>query len=93
MNETITPERYSMRAWPNGCSLSAGLPASLNPTSVTIEEPESVRLLTASAVMETLLNSVPTAIFIANSSRLVTMPTSPATRPHFSRTAGFSVSL
>ena len=54
MNETMTPERYSMRAWPNGCFSSAGLLAILKPMSVTTDEPESVRLLTASAVTETL---------------------------------------
>ena len=76
-----------MRAWPKGCLASAGLPASLNPTSMMMEEPESVRLFTASAMMATLPESSPAAILMANSSRLVAIPTAPAALPLFSRTA------
>ena len=90
MKDTITPERYSMRAWPKGCFSSAGLPASLKPTSMTMEEPESVRLFTASAMTATLPDTSPAASLMANSSKLVAMPTAPATLPLFSRTWGVS---
>ena len=47
---TINPDTYSIRPWPNGCSESGFAPASLNPISVTAEDPASDRLLNASAV-------------------------------------------
>lgn len=47
---TISPDTYSIRPWPNGCSESGFAPASLNPISVTAEDPASDRLLNASAV-------------------------------------------
>jgi hypothetical protein len=47
---------------------------SLNPSKVTSEDPESDKLLTASAVIEMLLNSRPTAILMMNRSRFDPMP-------------------
>ena len=72
---------------------SAGFPANLKPRSVTTELEASDRLLTASAVMETLLQSVPTTSFPANSKRLQKMPVMPASFPYCVRTAGFRVSV
>ena len=68
-------------------------PASRKPRSVTTELEASDRLLTASAVMETLLQSVPTTSFPANSKRLQKMPVMPASFPYCVRTAGFRVSV
>lgn len=44
--------KYSKRPWPNGCSLSAGLLAYLNPIKVTIAVKASNKLLKASAIIE-----------------------------------------
>ena len=90
---TQSPDRYSIRLCPYGCSGSAGFPANLKPRSVTTELEASDRLLTASAVMETLLQSVPTTSFPANSKRLQKMPVMPASFPYCVRTAGFRVSV
>ena len=49
--------------------------------SVTTELEASERLLTASAVMETLPDRVPTASLAPKSSTLQTMPTAPASLP------------
>ena len=86
IKDTITPDRYSILAWPKGCFSSAGFPASLKPTSMMMEDPESVRLFTASARMATLPETHPARSFRAHSSRLVAMPTAPAALPLFSRT-------
>ena len=53
-----------------GCLWSAGLPASLKPTSITMEEPESVKLFTASAITATLPESSPATSLIANSKKV-----------------------
>ena len=64
----------------------------MNPTSVTIEPDASDRLLTASAVIDTLPEIVPARSLSANSRRLQTMPVTPASRPYPARTAGSEVS-
>ena len=79
--ETNKPERYSMRAWPNGCSSSAGRSARRKPSSVTSEDAASVRLFRPSAVMDTAPDSVPASSLPADSSTLHTMPTIPASFP------------
>ena len=89
---TQSPERYSILWCPYGCSRSAGFSESLKPSSVTTELDASERLLNASAVIETLLQSVPTRSFPANSRILQKMPTHPASFPYCDRTAGFFVS-
>ena len=61
--ETIKPEIYSIRAWPKGWSLSAGLFDNLNPTKETIELPASVKLLTPSATREITLKIKPKTNF------------------------------
>lgn len=46
--DTRSPEIYSIRPWPKGCSVSGFWPESLKPTRVMREEPASERLLKAS---------------------------------------------
>ena len=60
---TAMLERYSMRAWPKGCSASAGRAASRKLTREMREDPASERLFTPSAVMATLPDSAPAASF------------------------------
>ena len=60
MIETINPEIYSMRAWPNGWSLSAGLDDNLNPIRAIIELAASVKLFNPSAIREIKPNKIPT---------------------------------
>ena len=48
-NATTSAAIYSILPCPKGCSLSAGLLAIFTPTSPTMEEPASDRLLNASA--------------------------------------------
>ncbi len=81
IKDTITPQRYSILAWPKGCSRSAGFSESRKPTSMMIEDPESVRLFTASAIIATLPERSPAKSFITNSSMFVPMPTAPARLP------------
>ena len=78
---TTSPATYSSRPCPKGCSSSAGLAASLKPSSATTEEPASERLLTASAMMAILPEINPTVNFAAKSPTLQTMPTVPASSP------------
>ena len=80
-NATNRPEKYSIRAWPKGCSSSAGLAAIRKPSSMMIELEASERLLIASAVMDTEAESRPIVSFAANSSRLQRMPTTPVSFP------------
>jgi hypothetical protein len=75
MKDTINPERYSILPWPNGCSLSAGFAANLNPSKVINEEAASERLLKASAVTEILLVIIPIINLTIKSILLITMPT------------------
>ena len=49
--DTASPETYSIRPCPKGCSLSEGAQAILKPTRVTTDEPASERLLKASATI------------------------------------------
>ena len=81
MKATASEAMYSMRAWPKGWSASAGLPASLKPMSVMMEDPASERLLTASAVMATDPETDPARNFPAKSSALSAMPTMPDSLP------------
>lgn len=64
MKATISAERYSIRPWPKGCSLSAGLFESLKPKIVIKEEAASERLLKASAMIAILETITPTESFI-----------------------------
>jgi len=78
---TARAERYSIRPWPKGCSLSGGADESLKPTRVTMEEPASDRLLNASATIARLPESRPAASLAANSRTLAVSPEAPASRP------------
>ena len=89
-SETMRPEMYSMRPCPKGCWSSAGRPAILNPTTVTMDEPASERLLKASAVMAIEFESVPARNLNTNSTILQKIPTSPLSIPYFWRTFGLS---
>ncbi len=91
--DIISPEIYSIRAWPYGCPASAGFPDILKLISVTMADPESDRLLTASAIMDMLPARTPAVIFTAHSNRLVTIPVMPDSFPYASRTLGSDVSL
>ena len=51
MAAIMTDEKYSIRPYPYGCSLSGAFPASFAPIIVIIEDNASVRLLTASKVI------------------------------------------
>ena len=81
ISDTISPLIYSMRPWPNGCSVSAGAPAILKPTSVMMEEPASDRLLKASAVMAMEAVRVPAKNLAANSTRFKKIPVNPLNIP------------
>ena len=85
---TTSPETYSIRAWPKGCSLSAGREDILNPIRVTTEEVASDRLLMPSARTEMLPNKAPISAFPPPKSRLQTTPTNPAILPYRVRTSG-----
>ena len=78
---TASPARYSYRAWPKGCSASGALLASRKPTRLTTLDEASERLFRASAVMAMEPNRVPTVSLPRHSSRLHTMPTTPARLP------------
>ena len=80
-NATISPEIYSILPCPKGCSLSAGLPESLNPNIVTNEAPTSERLLKASAITAILLTKNPAVILIENKIIFTKMPTIPPRYP------------
>ena len=79
--DTTSAAIYSILPWPKGCSSSAGLLAILTPTSPTMEEPASDRLLNASAMTETLCRKNPTAPLTTNKRTLQKMPTTLANTP------------
>ncbi|MPN01762.1 hypothetical protein SDC9_148974 [bioreactor metagenome] len=89
-NATESPARYSMRACPNGCSRSAGLPPSLKPTNVMMLLAASDKLFTASAMMDTLPESKPAANLETHNKRLHKRPTTPARAPARVRAALFA---
>ena len=66
--------KYSMRPKPKGCFLSAGRWESLVPTMVMTLDSASLRLLTASITMATLLARIPTAALKPANSTLAIMP-------------------
>jgi subfamily B ATP-binding cassette protein MsbA len=82
---TTSPETYSILPCPNGCSVSGFAPASLKPSSVTIEEPASERLLKASAVIAMELLKVPARNLPIKSSTLNNIPITPHSIPYASR--------
>ena len=79
--ETTSPEIYSMRPWPKGCSGSGFFPARRKPRRVTSEEPASERLLKASAVTAMEPERVPAKNLPKKSSRFQPMPTAPHREP------------
>ena len=79
--DTASPDRYSTRPKPNGCSRSGLRAASLKPRSVITELPASDRLLKASAVIAIEPLSVPASSLPANSTRFRKMPTAPQSTP------------
>ena len=72
--DTIMALRYSIRPYPKGCFLSAGLAASLVPTIVMTEERASDRLLTASRITAIELDASPMAALNPARKMLVTIP-------------------
>ena len=85
-------EIYSTLPCPNGCSLSAGRFANLNPIIVITEDAVSERLLNPSAVMDTLEVINPTIIFVIAKAKLDIIPTIPARFPYLFLTCPFSIS-
>ena len=79
-------DTYSILAWPNGCSLSAGFAAILKLTKDIIDDPASERLLSASAIIAIENESIPATSLIAASIRLVIIPTMLENTPYLSRT-------
>ena len=71
---------YSTLSCPKGCSLSAGLPATLIAISVTTLLPASERLFTASAVTAMLPHKSPTANLPAQSKAFAINPNSVVTK-------------
>ena len=65
---------YSIRPWPNGCSLSAPLAANFVPTIVNTEDNTSVKLFTASRMMAMELDARPTIILKITRTTLPIMP-------------------
>ena len=90
---TIRPDMYSILPCPNGCSVSAGFPETLNPINVTIDEPASDRLLNASAATDTAPVIIPARNLSKNKIILHVIPTIPESMPYFCLTTGLSVSL
>ena len=66
--------KYSMRPKPKGCLRSAGRCESFVPTMVMTLDSASLRLLTASITMATLLAKMPTPALKAAKSTLAAMP-------------------
>ena len=66
--------RYSIRPCPKGCSLSGALLARRVPTMVMTEDRASVRLFTASRVMEMELERSPTPALKPAKNRLARIP-------------------
>ena len=77
IKETISPEIYSSLPCPKGCSLSAGLLASLKPRIVITEEATSERLLKASAVIAMLFDIIPITSLVAKRIKFSIIPTKP----------------
>ena len=92
ITETPSPAMYSMRAWPYGCSLSAGFAERRKPRSVTMLDDASERLFRPSAMTETLPATRPARSLAQHRSRLHTMPTAPARLPYAVRTRGSDTS-
>ena len=80
--ETIKPEIYSILPWPKGWSLSGFLLDSLNPIIEMSEEPESDRLLKASAVIAIEPVIAPAMIFAKNKIIFKNIPTPPQMIPY-----------
>ena len=66
--------KYSMRPKPKGCFLSAGRCESFVPTMVMTLDSASLRLLTASITMATLLARMPTAALKPANNTLAIIP-------------------
>ena len=66
--------KYSMRPKPKGCFLSAGRWESFVPTMVMTLDSASLRLLTASITMATLLARMPTAALNPANNTLAIIP-------------------
>ena len=88
---TIRPEMYSIRPWPKGWSRSGSCAARWKPRRDTTEEPASLRLFSASAVMAMEPLRRPAKSFKAHSSTFSTIPASPQSIPQRRRTLGSSV--
>jgi hypothetical protein len=91
MQDTISPDMYSILACPNGCLASAGLPAILKPNRVIDDEPASLRLFIASAVIDMLDVRIPSRILTVNKNKFEIMPNIPANFPYAFLTDGRSV--
>ena len=87
-NDTIIDAMYSILAWPNGWSRSAGFSAILKLTSVTIEDAASEKLLRASAITATERVIMPRVIFTPARRRFTTIPTIEEKVPYRARTLG-----
>ena len=83
---------YSILPCPKGCSASAGLSESLNPTIVIIEEPASDKLLKASAIIAILEVISPTESFIRKRRRLESIPTIPPRKIYLPLTFSLDIS-
>ena len=70
----ITDEKYSIRPYPYGWSLSGAFPASFVPIIVIIDDNASVRLFTASSVIAIEFTSIPIVALNATRIRLTTIP-------------------
>ena len=79
--ETRSPEIYSMRPCPKGCSVSGFCPESLKPTRVITEEPASDKLLKASAVMVIEPLRIPASHFPIKRKMFKAIPTAPQSMP------------
>ena len=81
MKPTTSAATYSILPWPNGCSLSGFIPAILKPTRVTMFEPASERLFSASPVIAMLRLTVPIKNFAAARIIFTIMPVTPLSIP------------
>ena len=70
----ITDEKYSIRPYPYGWSLSGAFPANFAPIIVIMDDNASVKLLTASKVIAMELVTIPTNALKATRIRLTTIP-------------------
>ena len=80
-------EMPSARAWPKGCSLSAGRAMMKNPTITTTEVRVSLRVCQASAVMDTEPLARPNQYFTPKSRVLITTEIQPSSMPRFGSAA------